>query len=84
MSETPGGRGDTPHCHVDFAVAAKSLACSDEWSQVVSGTVLRILMSLCRATENGMNNNLPAARLPAVRRIGWFRFLMRTMSVSWR
>lgn len=26
----------------------------------------------------------PAARLPAVRRIAWFRFLMRTMSASWR
>ncbi|EBN6656560.1 cytoplasmic protein [Salmonella enterica] len=36
--ETPGERGDTPLCHVDFAVVAKSLACSDEWSQVVGGT----------------------------------------------
>lgn len=36
--ETPGKRGDTPLSHVDFAVVAKSLACSDEWSQVVGGT----------------------------------------------
>ncbi|EAA3138105.1 cytoplasmic protein [Salmonella enterica subsp. enterica serovar Newport] len=36
--ETPGERGDTPLSHVDFAVVAKSLACSDEWSQVVGGT----------------------------------------------
>ncbi|PHH11225.1 cytoplasmic protein, partial [Morganella morganii] len=35
---TPGERGDTPLSHVDFAVVAKSLACSDEWSQVVGGT----------------------------------------------
>ncbi|WP_053390140.1 cytoplasmic protein (plasmid) [Citrobacter freundii] len=36
--ETPGERGDTPLSHVDFAVVAKSLACSDEWLQVVGGT----------------------------------------------
>lgn len=36
--ETPGERGDTPLSHVDFAVVEKSLACSDEWSQVVGGT----------------------------------------------
>lgn len=38
VQETPGERGDTPLSHVDFAVVAKSLACSDEWSQVVGGT----------------------------------------------
>ena len=36
--ETPGERGDTPLSHVDFAVVAKGLACSDEWSQVVGTT----------------------------------------------
>lgn len=36
--ETPGERGDTPLSHVDFAVVVKSLACSDEWSQVVGRT----------------------------------------------
>ncbi|HAF2163300.1 TPA: cytoplasmic protein [Salmonella enterica subsp. enterica serovar Muenchen] len=36
--ETPGERGDTPLSHVDFAVVAKNLVCSDEWSQVVGGT----------------------------------------------
>lgn len=36
--ETPGESGDTLLSHVDFAVVAKSLACSDEWLQVVGGT----------------------------------------------
>lgn len=36
--ETPGERGDTPLCHVDFAVVAKGLVCSDEWTQVVGTT----------------------------------------------
>ncbi|EBN1688620.1 cytoplasmic protein [Salmonella enterica] len=36
--ETPGERGDTLLSHVDFAVVAKSLACSDEWSQVAGAT----------------------------------------------
>ncbi|HCD0607990.1 TPA: cytoplasmic protein [Salmonella enterica subsp. enterica serovar Infantis] len=36
--ETPGERGDTPLCHVDFAVVAKGLVCSEEWTQVVEGT----------------------------------------------
>lgn len=36
--ETPGERGDTPLCHVDFAVVAKDLVCSEEWTQVVRTT----------------------------------------------
>lgn len=36
--ETPGERGDTPLCHVDFAVVAKGLVCSEEWTQVVGTT----------------------------------------------
>ncbi|HHN6585465.1 TPA: cytoplasmic protein [Escherichia coli] len=36
--ETPGERGDTPLCHVDFAVVAKGLVCSEAWTQVVGTT----------------------------------------------
>lgn len=36
--ETPGELGDTPVCHVDFAVVAKGLVCSEEWTQVVGTT----------------------------------------------
>lgn len=36
--ETPGERGDTPLCHVDFAVVAKGLVCSEEWTQIVGTT----------------------------------------------
>lgn len=36
--ETPGERGDTPLCHVDFAVVAKGLVRSEEWTQVVGTT----------------------------------------------
>lgn len=38
VPETPGERGDTPLCHVDFAVVAKGLVCSEEWTQVVGTT----------------------------------------------
>lgn len=36
--ETPGERGDTPLCHVDFAVVAKDLVCGEPWLQVVGTT----------------------------------------------
>lgn len=36
--ETPGERGDISLCHVDFAVVAKGLVCSEEWTQVVGTT----------------------------------------------
>lgn len=42
LLETPDERGDTPLCHVHFAVGAKDLVCSDEWTQAV-GTVWRLV-----------------------------------------
>ncbi|HFW0767344.1 TPA: cytoplasmic protein, partial [Salmonella enterica subsp. enterica serovar Java] len=36
--ETPGECGDTPLCHVDFAVVQKWLVCAETWTQTVGGT----------------------------------------------
>ncbi|EBY2753096.1 cytoplasmic protein [Salmonella enterica subsp. enterica serovar Morehead] len=36
--ETPGERGDTPLCYVDFVVVAKGLVCGEEWTQVIGTT----------------------------------------------
>lgn len=33
--ETPGERGDTPLCHVDFAVVQKWLVCEETWTQTL-------------------------------------------------
>ncbi len=34
--ETPGERGDTPLCYVDFVVVAKGLVCGEEWTRRIS------------------------------------------------
>ncbi|EEG7709390.1 cytoplasmic protein [Salmonella enterica] len=36
--EPPGESGDTPLCHVDFAVVQKCLVCDETWTQTVGGT----------------------------------------------
>lgn len=36
--ETPEVQGDTPLCHVDFAVAQKWLVCDETWTQTIGGT----------------------------------------------
>ncbi|EBK5923405.1 cytoplasmic protein [Salmonella enterica subsp. enterica serovar Muenchen] len=38
MLETPGERGDTPLCHVDFVVVQKWPICDETWTQTVGGT----------------------------------------------
>ncbi|EBP0013323.1 cytoplasmic protein [Salmonella enterica] len=35
--ESPGESGDTPLCHVDFAVVQKWLVCDETWTQTVGG-----------------------------------------------
>ncbi|HFW0074727.1 TPA: cytoplasmic protein [Salmonella enterica subsp. enterica serovar Saintpaul] len=36
--ESQGESGDTPLCHVDFAVVQKWLVCAETWAQTVGGT----------------------------------------------